>query len=60
MKKQTAITFSQISKETTEKLNKVVNETLAVEFSQSKIFITVDLWNIQRKSRTLLNRRHCA
>jgi hypothetical protein len=57
MKKQTTNQFSQISKEQTEKLTTVVKETLAFGFSQVKTFSTADLWNIQRRSRTMLQRR---
>lgn len=56
MKKQTT-QFSQISKEQAEKLTTVVNETLAIGFTQAKTFSTADLWNIQRRSRTIMNRR---
>ena len=56
MKKQTT-QFSQISKEQTEKLATVVNETLAIGYTQVKTFSTADLWNIQRRSRTIMNRR---
>ena len=57
MKKQTTNGFSQISKEETEKLTTVVNETLAMGFNQAKTFSTADLWNIQRRSRTMMQRR---
>lgn len=57
MKKQTKSTFAQISKEHTEKLTTVVKETLALGFSQSKSFSSADLWNIQRRGRTMLQRR---
>ena len=56
MKKQTAV-FSKITKEQFEKLTTVVNETLAPVCKQVKTFNTADLWNIQRKSRTIMNRR---
>jgi len=56
MKKQTT-QFAQISKEQTEKLTTVVNETLAIGYNQVKTFGTADLWNIQRRSRTIMNRR---
>ncbi|HQW85402.1 MAG: hypothetical protein IPH68_03030 [Chitinophagaceae bacterium] len=56
MKKQTT-PFSQISKEQTANLTAVVNETLAIGFNQARTFSTADLWNIQRRSRTMLNRR---
>ena len=57
MKKQTTNQFSPISKEQTEKLTTVENETLALGLSQVKTFSTVDLWNIQRRSRTIMSRR---
>ena len=57
MKKQTTNQLSQISKEQTANLTAVVNETLAVGFNQARTFSTADLWNIQRRSRTMLNRR---
>ena len=57
MKKQTTNQFSPISKDQTEKLTTVENETLALGLSQVKTFSTVDLWNIQRRSRTIMSRR---
>ena len=58
MKKQTPNPFLQISKEQTEKLTAVVNETLALGISQVKTFSTADLWNIQRRGRTMMSRRN--
>jgi hypothetical protein len=57
MKKQTTTRFSPISNEQTEKLTTVVKETLAIGISHVKTFSTADLWNIQRRSRTLMSRR---
>lgn len=57
MKKQTTTRFSPISIEQTEKLTTIVKETLALGISHAKTFSTVDLWNIQRRSRTLMSRR---
>ena len=57
MKKQTTNQFSPISKEQTEKLTTVVKETIALGLNQVKTFSTADLWNIQRRSRTLMSRR---
>jgi hypothetical protein len=57
MKKQTTNQFSPISKEQTEKLTTVVKETIALGLSQVKTFTTADLWNIQRRSRTIMSRR---
>lgn len=60
MKKQSTIQFSPISKEQTQKLTIMVNETLALGNSQVKTFRTADLWNIQRRSRTMMSRRNFA
>jgi hypothetical protein len=60
MKKQTANQFSPISKEQTEKLTSVVKETLALGISQVRTFCAADLWNIQRRNRTMLSRRNFA
>jgi hypothetical protein len=60
MKKQTTNQFSPISKEQTEKLTTVVKETIALGLSQVKTFTTADLWNIQRRSRTIMSRRSLA
>ncbi len=60
MKKQTEINFVEISKEQTNKLTAVVSETIAMDFVPFKTFTTADLWNIQRRSNTMRNRRHLA
>lgn len=57
MKKQTTNQFSPISKEQTEKLTTVVNETIALDVIPVKIFSSADLWNIQRRGRTNVVRR---
>lgn len=57
MKKQSTNQFLPISKEQTEKLTTVVSETLALGISPVKTFSTADLWNIQRRSRTMMSRR---
>ncbi len=57
MKKQTSNQFSPMSKEQTEKLTTIVKETLALGISHVKTFSTADLWNIQRRSRTMMSRR---
>ncbi|MBK8522220.1 MAG: hypothetical protein WAT20_15110 [Ferruginibacter sp.] len=56
MKKQTTNQFSPISKEHTEKLTTVVNETIAL--GQVRSFSAADLWNIQRRGRTMMSRRN--
>lgn len=60
MKKQTTNQFLQMSKEQTEKLTTVVKETIARGFDQAKTFSPADLWNIQRRSRTMYQRRFLA
>ena len=57
MKKQTSNQFLQISKEETEKLTTVVKETIALGFEHAKTFTSADMWNIQRRGRTMLQRR---
>lgn len=56
MKKQTTNQFSPISKEQTEKLTTVVNETIAV--GHVRTFSSAELWNIQRRGRTMMSRRN--
>jgi hypothetical protein len=58
MKKQTTNQFSSISKEQTEQLTTVVNETIALGVIPAKIFSSADLWNIQRRGRTMMSRRN--
>ena len=60
MKKQSNNNFTQISKEHTNELTAVVNETLAVGFVPAKTFTSFDLWDIQRRSKTTMYRRHVA
>lgn len=57
MKKQTDTTFSNLSKEQTNALTAVVNETVAMDFTPAKSFTIVDWWNIQRKSKTGIGSR---
>ena len=60
MKKQSNNNFTQISKEHTNELTAVVNETLAVGLLPAKTFTSFDLCNIQRRSKTMMYRRHVA
>ncbi|HMK02958.1 MAG TPA: hypothetical protein VK489_02150 [Ferruginibacter sp.] len=53
MKKQTT-TFSPISKEEMKELTTVTPETLA----KPRTFSSAELWNIQRRSRTMVSRRY--
>jgi hypothetical protein len=52
--------FAAISKDETEKMTTIVNETIAFGISQKKSFTAADLWNIQRQRRSILQRRHIA
>ena len=60
MKKQTEINFSKISKEQTNDLTTIVNETIATHFIPIKSFTIVDLWNIRRMSKTTIHSRKSA
>ncbi len=60
MNMQSNINFKQISKEHTKELTTVVKETLAAGFIPLKTLTTADLWNIQRRSKTMFGRRHYA
>jgi hypothetical protein len=60
MKKETNFNFANISKVQTNELTSIVKETLAMDFVPSKSFTVVDLWNIQRKSKTTMNSRKLA
>lgn len=58
MKKQSENNFTQISKDHTKELTTVVNETFAMEYAPVKTLTTADLWNIQKRSKTMMHRRH--
>lgn len=60
MRKQTEMNFPKISKEQTNTLTTVVNESIALGIAPFKTFTTADLWNIRRRSNTMINRRHLA
>ena len=60
MKKQSENNFAQISKEHKTELTTVAKETLAQGFIPVKTFSSLDLWNIQRRSKTMMYRRHFA
>ena len=57
MKKQSTTQFSQISKSETEKLTAVVNETITLGVIPVRVFSSADLWNIQRRGRTMMSKR---
>jgi len=52
--------FSTFSQTQVENLTMEVKETLALGFAvnRSKRFGTADLWNIERRRRTISSRRH--
>lgn len=56
MKTQSPL-FSTLTKSTMQRLTMVVEETLALDIKQNRIFSAADLWNIQRRSRTMMSRR---
>ena len=60
MKKQSENNFARISKENVTELTTVVKETLALNLIPVRTFRAVDLWNIQRRSKTMVYRRHFA
>lgn len=57
MKKQTNLNFAKMSKEQLDHLTTTVKEIAATDFVPAKSFTVVDLWNIQRKSKTMTNRK---
>ncbi|HMI79418.1 MAG TPA: hypothetical protein VK484_11530 [Ferruginibacter sp.] len=56
MKKQNENTINILTKKDVETLTRVVKETLAI--ARPRTFSTADLWNIQRRSRTMVSRRN--
>ncbi len=58
MKKQSENTAAPIRNLSTENLTALVNNTSATE--QPKMFTAADMWNIQRRSVTMFQRRNCA
>lgn len=58
MKKQATTPFASLNNKQLEALSTQVKETIAYE--KARIFSTVDLWNIQRRGRTMVSRRNFA
>lgn len=58
MKKQSENRFSLLTRQDVANLANTVKETLAIV--RPKTFSTADLWNIQRRSRTMASRRNFA
>lgn len=59
MKKQSTTLFSQINTQQFENLTTVAQETLAMGFKQpaSRIFTAAELWDIQRRQKSHIQRR---
>ncbi len=49
--------LNTLGKEETAKLTTVVDETLAYDMGQHKPFTAAELWNIQRRRRSFVQRR---
>ena len=58
MKEQSNVNFAKMSKDQLIKLASTVKETVASNFVPAKNFTVIDLWNIQRSSRTRIQSRH--
>lgn len=57
---QTSAEFSTISKEEKNGFAIMVAETIATDFNTTKNFTVIDLWNIQRRSKTTKKSRKSA
>lgn len=60
MKQQTNVSFTEMNKDQLNELASTVQETVATNFVPAKGFTVVDLWNIQRRSKTRMPSRHLA
>lgn len=60
MNKNTNFNFAKISKEQSNELTAIVEETVATGFVAPKSFTIVDLWNIRRQGKTTINSRKTA
>ena len=58
MKEQTNVNFAKMSKDQLIELASTVKETVASNFVPTKNFTVIDLWNIQRSSKTRIQSRH--
>jgi len=58
MKTENRKTGMEISKEDLEKITKEVKETLAFGYNHNRTFSSAELWNIQRRRKNILLRRH--
>jgi hypothetical protein len=62
MKTQLTNLFNQVSNTEIKDLTTIVKETLALDhnYSRPKVFSAAELWNIQRRHRSLNQRRRLA
>ena len=60
MKEQTNVNFVKMSKVQLIELASTVKETVAPNFVPAKDFTVIDLWNIQRRTKTRTHSRHLA
>ncbi len=60
MKKQLENNFAPNINQSNENLTAVVNEGQIGTSAQEKTFTAADMWNIQRRSVTMFQRRNCA
>jgi hypothetical protein len=58
MKKQTNNPISFLSQEDVQSLTTEVKETIAAGYSKPRVFSAAELWDIQRRGRTLTGRRY--
>ncbi|HMW25138.1 MAG TPA: hypothetical protein PKC51_00785 [Ferruginibacter sp.] len=56
MKKNSNLTINLLNQEELQQLSTVVKETIA----KPKVFSAAELWDIQRRSRTMVSRRSYA
>lgn len=59
MRRQSISLFTRLTKEELSSITTIVKETVAADYkiTSEKIFSAADLWNIQRRKRTFVQRR---
>jgi hypothetical protein len=60
MKKQTNFNIAKMSKDQLIELASTAKETVAINLGPGKGFTVIDLWNIQRRNKSRIGRRHLA
>lgn len=58
MKEQINASFAKMNKDQLIELTSTVKETVATHFVPARDFTVIDLWNIQRRSKTRILSRH--